>query len=139
MNPETDAWIASAEVDYRLAIRAVQDPAIPEGVCFHAQQCLEKYLKALLEQAREPVPRTHDLGTLHELATHLPPDLSAYESDLKAMGPFAVAVRYPGGETLWGDLVEEAELAARTMETVRGLIRRYFGLVDSQTSEDETL
>lgn len=51
MKPETGAWVQAAEIDHQLVQRAAQTPSIPEGVCFHAQQCLEKYLKALLEEA----------------------------------------------------------------------------------------
>ena len=33
-------------------------------VCFHLQQCLEKYLKARLVEAGLGFPRTHDLERL---------------------------------------------------------------------------
>lgn len=128
MRPEAEAWIAAAEVDYALATRAAVPPEIAEGVCFHAQQCLEKYLKAFLEETVRPIPRSHDLGTLFGMVADLVPDLAPFESDLNAMGPFAVAVRYPSGAGLWDDLIDEAELATRTMAAVRSLIRAAFGL-----------
>jgi len=133
MRPEAEAWVAAAEVDYELTIRSAVPPEIEEGVCFHAQQCIEKYLKALLEDAGRPIPRTHDLGTLAEMVANLIPDLAPFEPDLKTIGPFAVAVRYPGADGLWddrGDLKDEAELAARTMVAVRALIREHAGLAD---------
>ena len=128
MKPETGAWVKAAEVDYRLAQRAAQTPAIPEGVCFHAQQCLEKYLKARLEEAGREAPRVHDLGTLHGMIADLPPDLSSYTADLKAIGTFAVAIRYPGAEALWDDLTEEATQSERIMTEVRAAIRLHLGL-----------
>ena len=32
-----------------------------DGVCFHAQQCIEKYLKAKLVEADIDFPKTHNL------------------------------------------------------------------------------
>jgi uncharacterized protein len=37
---------------------------VHDGVCFHCQQCAEKYLKALMEELGLPVPKTHDLDLL---------------------------------------------------------------------------
>ena len=37
-----------------------------DGVCFHAQQCAEKYLKALAVELDLPFLRTHDLVILLE-------------------------------------------------------------------------
>jgi HEPN domain-containing protein len=36
------------------------------GATFHAQQCVEKYLKALLVAPGLAFPRTHDLTALDE-------------------------------------------------------------------------
>lgn len=133
MRSEAEGWVASAEIDYELTIRSAVPPEIEEGVCFHAQQCIEKYLKALLEDASRPIPRTHDLGTLAAMVVDLIPALAPFEPDLKTMGPLAVAVRYPGADGQWddrGDLKDEAELAARTMVAVRALIRGHVGLAD---------
>jgi HEPN domain-containing protein len=34
------------------------------AICFHAQQCAEKYLKARLTEANIPFIKTHDLPSL---------------------------------------------------------------------------
>jgi len=51
MKPETQEWIEKAEGDLKVARRETQtaDP-VYDAVCFHAQQCAEKYLKAVLEE-----------------------------------------------------------------------------------------
>src|SRR6266851_9756358 len=61
-------WIARAEEDFTLARSALRRkrPLI-YGTTFHAQQCVEKYLKALLLSYRQAFPRTHDLIALHDL------------------------------------------------------------------------
>jgi HEPN domain-containing protein len=67
-----------------------------ETVCFHCQQCAEKYLKALLEELSLAVAKTHDLVQL--LAALLPhhPSLGPLRRGLKLLTGFAVDPRYPG-------------------------------------------
>jgi len=49
-----------------------------DTVCFHAQQTVEKSLKAVLALYEIEYPRRHDLGELLELAKPLTPDLGRY-------------------------------------------------------------
>jgi HEPN domain-containing protein len=69
MKPETQEWIEKAEGDFKVARREIQttDP-VYEAVCFHAQQCAEKYLKALLEEQILVFRKTHDLVELIDLS-----------------------------------------------------------------------
>ena len=48
----TREWVRKAEADYRAAelLDRGSDP-LHDQACFHCQQCAEKYLKALLEEA----------------------------------------------------------------------------------------
>jgi HEPN domain-containing protein len=67
--------VRKAETDF-LAASALADQTLPlhEAVCFHCQQSAEKYLKALLQEARVRIPRTHDLAILLPLlAPHYRP------------------------------------------------------------------
>jgi HEPN domain-containing protein len=66
MKVETIEWIGKAEGDIRTSQRefSVNEHPNYDAVCFHAQQCAEKYLKALLVEKALPVPRTHDLEVL---------------------------------------------------------------------------
>ena len=49
MKPITKEWVDKAEEDWSTALREVRVRKNPsyDSVCFHAQQCAEKYLKAL--------------------------------------------------------------------------------------------
>jgi len=50
MKPETMEWVDKADADLDTAKReatVVESPNY-DAVCFHAQQCAEKYLKAVL-------------------------------------------------------------------------------------------
>ncbi len=63
-----DEWLAKAEENFRVAIRENRYTEFPahDTVCFNAQQCAEKYLKAFLIRQRMPVPKTHDLDDLRQ-------------------------------------------------------------------------
>jgi HEPN domain-containing protein len=70
MKPITSEWIDKAEGDFATAQReldAIDHPNY-DAVCFHTQQCAEKYLKAFLQEADITFRRTHDLS---DLAMHL--------------------------------------------------------------------
>lgn len=44
MKPLTKEWIEKAEGDYKVAARERRTKLpVYEAVCFHAQQCIEKY------------------------------------------------------------------------------------------------
>jgi HEPN domain-containing protein len=62
-------------------------------VCFHAQQCVEKSIKALLESQGQVPPRTHRMADLLRL---LPPDLLRdLRADLLLLDRFYIPTRYP--------------------------------------------
>jgi HEPN domain-containing protein len=59
-------WVRKAEHDLEAArrIMAVEEGCPYDTVCFHCQQAIEKYLKALLTLSGVPALRTHDLEKL---------------------------------------------------------------------------
>ena len=67
---ELRSWIAYAEEDYKAAktLLGLKKPLLG-AACFHAQQCAEKYLKALLILRNFEFPKTHDLPTLNTLCS----------------------------------------------------------------------
>ena len=71
MNEIVNEWIVKAEADFHTASRerAVEEWPNYDAVCFHAQQCVEKYMKAILIAKEVTPPRTHDLVELHRLIT----------------------------------------------------------------------
>ena len=62
-------WIKKAENDLKNAeyVLNMDDPPT-DTVCFHSQQCAEKYLKSFLEYYNTDFGRTHNLRFLIELA-----------------------------------------------------------------------
>ncbi len=98
MKPITREWIAKAEGDFTMMereSRARKDPNY-DGICFHAQQCAEKYLKARLCEAGIHFSKTHDLLALLQQAIAVEPCWEALREDLAFLSEFAVNYRYPG-------------------------------------------
>ena len=73
-------WLVRAERDLRVAryLLRMPDPP-PESVGFHAQQCVEKALKAYLTYHRPVFERRHDLNYLIDLCAPLDPGFEGYE------------------------------------------------------------
>ncbi len=98
MRPTVAEWVAKAEEDFAILereSRVRKNPAYG-GMCFHAQQCAEKYLKARLAQAGLGFPRTHDLMLLLKHVTAVEPMWELFRPHLSFLSDFAVEARYPG-------------------------------------------
>ena len=98
MNPLVDEWVTKAEGDYVSALREVRARKSPnyDAACFHAQQCIEKYLKGLLQSENIPFSKTHDLCLLLDACLQKRPLWEAFRPDLEVLTEYAVIFRYPG-------------------------------------------
>jgi HEPN domain-containing protein len=98
MRPMTAEWVAKAEADFATAQRESRVRKNPnyDGICFHYQQCAEKYRKARLCEAEIPYGKTHDLLALLEQVLKVEPNWEIFREDLAYLSDFAVAFRYPG-------------------------------------------
>lgn len=63
------------------------------SICFHAQQAVEKNLKAFLVYHDVDFPKTHDIDFLLIKSKEILP--FEFNVDLKSLTEFAVNVRYP--------------------------------------------
>lgn len=54
-------WIEKANKDIKAVEKLRDDKDITEIVCFHCQQAVEKYLKALLIYKNQDIPKTHNI------------------------------------------------------------------------------
>ncbi len=125
MKPETIEMAEKAERDWQMAQWLQQAPTpFYDGVCFHAQQCAEKYLKAFLEEHNLMFPRTHELTELLDLSGGLLPELEPLRPQLQKLSQYAVITRYRG---FWATQ-QDADEALRTAEQVRAILRAKLGL-----------
>ena len=118
---EVREWIKKAEEDYEGALhlsRRKKKP-LPDLVCFHSQQCAEKYLKAFLIFHDTPFPKTHDLLMLLDLSIPHHPALELQRDLFEFLNPYSVQFRYPGYETT----PEEANTAMVTVKEIRALFK----------------
>jgi HEPN domain-containing protein len=122
---ELKSWIAYAEEDYKAAktLLGLKKPLLG-AVCFHAQQCAEKYLKALLIVRDFDFPKTHDLPTLNTLCNQNDILTGFDPQQLADLTKYAVQARYPGSQPSLEETKEAIELA----KTVRRFARSFLGL-----------
>src|SRR5208337_5645595 len=99
MKASTREWVAKAEEDFAVVLALARPRKKPlwAPLCFHAQQYIEKYLKARLNEASLPVVKTHDLEQLLNPAVTVEPLWSAFRASFKRLSAAAVVPRYPGG------------------------------------------
>jgi HEPN domain-containing protein len=97
MQPATLEWIAKAEGDYTSALREFRARKNPnyDASCFHAQQCVEKYMKACLQEKCIRFEKTHDLIRLMSL---IPENivLQSARERIAELSAASVEFRYPG-------------------------------------------
>jgi HEPN domain-containing protein len=111
MNEIVEEWIRKAEGDYATARReaAVTDCPNFDAVCFHAQQCVEKLLKAMVILTGGFPPRIHDLAQLATLCS----DWSWPVEELRFLTRAAVEYRYPGEQADSEEAAEAMEICGR--------------------------
>ena len=125
MKPLTREWVSKAEGDYATARREVRARRQPnfDAVCFHAQQCAEKYLKSLLLKHELVVARTHNLEALAKPLLAAYPQLRQLTAKLRTLTAYAVETRYPGNSAD-RELAHEAVMLCTEIRTaVRGALR----------------
>jgi len=122
---ELKSWITYAEEDYKAAktLLGLKKPLL-SAVCFHAQQCAEKYLKALLILKDVDFPKTHDLATLNTLCSQTGILTGFDPQQLADLTKYAVQARYPGSQPT----LDEAKETLETAKTVRRFARSFLGL-----------
>ena len=126
---ERDAYLKRAEGDFGLCrVLLGRAEEFSNEIGFHAQQCIEKYLKALLVQAAvEPPWRRklrHDLLKIAEVIRPMHPDLPLSDEEAGFLNPMAVEFRYIGEDVS----AEEARRAVDIAAEVRAFARPLMGL-----------
>ena len=113
-------FLSLADRDIKVFRKLVNDPDIDdEAVGFHAQQAVEKCMKAVLALHQIEFRKTHDLTALIDLLEEYdltrPPLLDA----IKRLNPFAVVLRY--------DFIELGALDREQAQDVVSSVRRWAG------------
>ena len=130
MNHLTLEWIKKAEGDYDAIKlhRQVESPNF-DIICFHAQQCIEKYLKAWLQEADIRFSKTHDLESLLDLIVPTISAWNAWSVDFSTISDHAVDFRYPGKSAT----AQDAQCAVQICDKVRQAVRSELKLPKNQS------
>jgi HEPN domain-containing protein len=124
---EAETWLAYAGEDLAAAKLLVASDDLPGRLaCFHAQQAVEKALKAALVARRVEFPYTHDLEVLSALqddAVRLLLD----DLDLAPLRTFAVQSRYPA---------DAPEATAREAEAMIAVAARALRIIERALSAE---
>lgn len=125
MKPITKEWIEKAEGDFATLERECQAQEKPnyDGICFHAQQCAEKYLKAILSEAEQPFGKIHDLVALLEQVLNTKPEWEVFREDLAFLSDFSVSYRYPGESADQETALEARDRCRKFRQVVRQELR----------------
>lgn len=117
-------WAGKADNDLtaaRIIVNAGKKGPTDTAV-FHAQQCVEKYIKALLTACGIQFPKTHNIRSLIQM---LPAgiDLSLSQGEQDELTDYATGTRYPGGgEISLAETRRTLALARRMRMEIRRLL-----------------
>jgi HEPN domain-containing protein len=119
------AWAEKAEEDWITANTMMKRRKVfTEVVCYHPQQCTEKYIKAIIIHKGSTFPKTHDLNALSDISAANGVLIGMTESDLETLTCYAITARYPSADPSMEDMQE----AIKITKTIRKLSRAFLGL-----------
>ena len=111
MKKISEEWLKTAKDDLRVADKIISDEALTHMVAFHSQQCIEKSLKAVMEEYGIDLVRIHNLERLLEIVkNHVKIDVNIVL--IEKMDKLYIDSRYPADFGLLPDgkpTIEDAE------------------------------
>ena len=128
MKALSQEWVDKAEADWVTANREFAAGENPnyDAACFHAQQCVKKYLLARLEEGNMPFPATHHLGVLLTICAELEPDWDALKEPARTLTAHTIQIQHPGA-------MADLAMAQQSMDAataLRAAMRTSLGLGD---------
>jgi hypothetical protein len=131
MDPQTQVLLnASADDETTMLL-----PALPPAhFGFHAQQAVEKLLKALIAQLGELYPWTHHANDLTKILIRMGEVLPATPLQLSEFDPFATVWRYNNPPP---SVLLDPEKATATVCIIREFVHRRVHEIDSQSSKSQ--
>ena len=116
-------WTVKGDNDLKNAVHTLKlgKDCPTDTVCFHAEQCVEKYLKAFLVALEKPFPKIHDIESLILL---MPKGirLGLTVEEQRRLTEYATVLRYPGPYEAIP--LTEAKQAVKLAQRVQRKIRK---------------
>ena len=89
------SWLKASEEDLVVVESLLKNNLATGAASFHAQQAIEKSLKAILEEYTKRIPKIHDLDKLfYEAREYI--DLEFDEFTINKLNTLYIEARYPG-------------------------------------------
>jgi HEPN domain-containing protein len=130
MKVVSNEWLKSAKSDLDTIEAILDNQSLTHIVAFHAQQCIEKCLKAVIEEHELPAGKIHNLITLKSIVSKVN-DFDFDEDLLGLLNSLYVDSRYPGdlglmpnGKPNLNDARKFNSLAVQVYEEVRAFLLR---------------
>ena len=113
-------WLRKAATDLGVARHLLEQSSFYSAVGFHAQQAVEKYLKALLVHHQIEFPKTHNIDLLLDLAAPADQTLVDALRQASVLTQYGVEIRYPGDapDVSEDEAGEAVSLAAKVGDAV---------------------
>jgi len=94
MRAFTKEWLKASRDDLLTLEEIIDNPHLTHIAAFHAQQCAEKAMKAIIEESETDIPRIHKLLKLNEIVSSALDGLD--EEMMSLLDGLYVESRYPG-------------------------------------------
>ena len=115
-------WLMKADNDLKTGKDelASKNPAT-DTVCFHMQQCVEKYLKAFLVSEGKEISKTHNLAFILQRCVEIDRDfIKIRNSGADELTIYAVSARYP--DDFYMPSLKESKKALRIAEKIKKFV-----------------
>jgi HEPN domain-containing protein len=125
---EARIWLNYAKTDIHAAEALLESREFfPRQICFFAQQCAEKSIKAILAFEGVDFPKSHDLDRLRDL---IPDGWDFKETfpDLAELTIWAIESRYPGNipDVVESEARETIQLAKAVFDAVKEELKKRY-------------
>lgn len=119
------SWFRKAENDLINAENTMKMETPPtDTVCFHSQQCAEKYIKGFLTFNEIYFPKTHSIEDIVELCKQIIPEIESELDNVEILSSYGVEVRYP--DEIYYDIPkEDAQEAIDLAKKVKSVVLKY--------------
>ncbi|WP_321992536.1 HEPN domain-containing protein [Marispirochaeta aestuarii] len=128
MKKQAEEWLKYAQVDLLAARQMIVNQELTSVVSFHAQQCIEKVFKAVLEYYDMKIPRVHDLRKLYKEIEGNNNIIDVNYEIIDQLNQVYIDSRYPADHGLLPDGIPSQEKAREFMfeaEKIYNQVKEY--------------
>ncbi len=94
MRAFTKEWLKASKDDLLTIEEIIDNPHLTHIVAFHAEQSVEKAMKAIIEEYEMDIPKIHKLLKLYDMVSFILNDLD--EDIMSLLDELYIESRYPG-------------------------------------------